>query len=82
MTLAKSKGSVATLKSSLIETTTLKRDPDINKSKKMLNGYGNIKERNALIVKAYEQSYSQHLIAKALGISQPVVYGMVKRSRK
>jgi DNA-binding NarL/FixJ family response regulator len=82
MTLAKSKGSVATLKSSLIETTTQKRDPDIYKPKKMPNGYGNIRERNASIVKAYEQGYSRHMIAKVLGISQPAVHGVVKRSGK
>ena len=41
-----------------------------------------IKERNNKIVKAYEEGYSQHMIAKVLDISQPAVYGVIKRSRK
>ncbi|MEA1953413.1 MAG: helix-turn-helix domain-containing protein, partial [Campylobacterota bacterium] len=31
--------------------------------------------------KAYAQGYSQHMIAKVLGISQPAVFGVIKRSR-
>ena len=42
----------------------------------------NIKERNRQIVKAYSQGYSQHMIAKVLGLSQPAVYGVIKRSGK
>ncbi|QOR62412.1 helix-turn-helix domain-containing protein [Sulfurovum sp. ST-21] len=47
--------------------------------------FGNIieiKERNKQMVKAYKQGYSQHMIAKVLGISQQAVGGVVKRSRK
>jgi predicted XRE-type DNA-binding protein len=40
-----------------------------------------IKERNSKIVKAYKNGYSQHMIAKVLGISQPAVSGIVRRSR-
>ncbi|WP_295421896.1 helix-turn-helix domain-containing protein [Sulfurovum sp.] len=40
-----------------------------------------LKERNATILKAYEKGYAQHMIAKVLGISQPAVYGVIKRSR-
>jgi len=40
------------------------------------------KDRNILIVKAYEQGYSQHMIAKVLGVSQQAVFGVIKRSRK
>jgi DNA-directed RNA polymerase specialized sigma subunit len=40
------------------------------------------KERNKQIVKAYKQGYSQHLIAKVLGISHPAVCRVIKRSRK
>jgi len=40
------------------------------------------KERNSKIVKAYAQGYSQHTIAKVLGLSQPVVFGVIKRSRE
>jgi len=31
---------------------------------------------------SYAQGYSQHMIAKVLGISQPAVYGVIKRSGK
>jgi len=40
------------------------------------------KERNSKIVKAYAQGYSQHTIAKVLGLSQPAVFGVIKRSRE
>ena len=41
-----------------------------------------LKERNNQILKAYAQGYSQHMIAKVLGLSQPADYGMIKRSGK
>jgi DNA-directed RNA polymerase specialized sigma subunit len=40
-----------------------------------------IKERNKKIVKAYKKGYSQHMIAKVLGVSQPAVSGVIRRSR-
>ncbi|QOR60947.1 helix-turn-helix domain-containing protein [Sulfurovum sp. ST-21] len=40
------------------------------------------KQRNKVILQAIEQGYSQHMIAKVLGISQQAVYGVVKRSRR
>ena len=67
--------------SSLIEAPNVKKIPDIEKLKKMLLQTQEIKERNKQIVKAYEQGYSQHLMAKVLGISQPAVYGVIKRSK-
>ena len=39
-----------------------------------------IKERNSRIVQAYKDGYSQHMIANVLGISQPAVFGVIKRS--
>ncbi len=48
----------------------------------MLTDHKDLKERNDKIVKAYEQGYSQHMIAKVLGISQPAVHGVIKRSKK
>jgi len=39
-----------------------------------------IKGRNSKIVKAYVQGYSQHRIAKVLGLSQPALFGVIKRS--
>ncbi len=34
------------------------------------------------MLKAYEQGYSQYLIAKVLGITQQAVFGIIKRGRK
>ena len=41
-----------------------------------------LKEGSKQIVKAYAQGNSQHMIAKVLGVSQPDVYGVIKRSGK
>ena len=68
--------------SSLIEAPNVDKKPDIKKLTKMLSSTKDLQERNKKIVKAYEQGYSQHMIAKVLGISQPAVYGVIKRSRK
>ena len=40
------------------------------------------KERNAMILQAYEAGHSQYAIAKIVGISQPAVYGILHRMRK
>lgn len=40
------------------------------------------KERNELILKAYEQGYSQHMMAKVLGITQQAVCGIIKRGKR
>ncbi len=40
------------------------------------------KDRNSKIVEAYKEGYSQHMIAKVLGISQPAVFGIIKRNGK
>ena len=37
------------------------------------------RDRNSKIAKAYKEGYSQHMIAKVLGISQPAVFGIIKR---
>ncbi len=68
--------------SSLLEAPNTDKKPDETKLKKQLLKTKDIKERNEQIVNAYQEGYSQHLIAKVLGISQPAVYGVIKRSRK
>ncbi len=68
--------------SSLVEAPNVDKKPDIEKLTKMLTNHKDLKERNSKIVKAYEQGYSKHMIAKVLEISQPAVYGVIKRSRK
>jgi len=67
--------------SALVEAPNTEKKPDIKKLEKMLSDHKDIKERNKQILKAYSQGYSQHMIAKVLGISQPAVYGVIKRNR-
>ena len=67
--------------SSLVEAPNIDHKPDIQKLQKMFADIPDIKKRNKQILKAIEQGYSQHSIAKVLGISQPAVYGVVKRSK-
>ncbi len=67
--------------SSLIEAPNIAKKLNIKKLTKMLTNTKDLQERNRKIVKAYEQGYSQHIIAKVLGISQPAVFGVIKRSR-
>ncbi|SFV91000.1 hypothetical protein MNB_SV-4-554 [hydrothermal vent metagenome] len=68
--------------SSLVEAPNVDKKPDIKKLTKMFEKIEDIKKRNKQILKAYEQGYSQHMIAKVLGISQPAVNGVIRRSRK
>ncbi|UFH58040.1 helix-turn-helix domain-containing protein [Sulfurovum mangrovi] len=39
------------------------------------------KERNTLILQAYREGYSQHMIAKVLGLNQATVQRIIKRTR-
>ena len=69
----------------LIETSTdnlSKFMRQLNKLEKMLLSHKDIRKRHKQILKAYTQGYSQHMIAKVLGISQPAVSGVIKRSWK
>ena len=68
--------------SSLVEAPNSDNKPDMEKLESMFRNITEIKERNKQILKAIEQGYSQHRIAKVLGISQPAVYGVIKRSMK
>jgi len=67
--------------SSLIEAPNIDKKPKIEKLIKVFSEVKDIKERNYQIVKAYQQGYSQHSIAKVLGISQPAVYGVIKKNK-
>ncbi len=67
--------------SSLVEAPNIDHKPDMPKLQKMFADITDIKKRNKQILKAIEQGYSQHSIAKVLGISQPAVYGVVKRNK-
>ena len=68
--------------SSLVEAPNIDNKPDMQKLESMFKNITDIKERNRQILKAIEQGYSQHMVAKVLGISQQAVGGVVKRSRK
>jgi DNA-binding NarL/FixJ family response regulator len=65
--------------SGLIEAPNLDNRP---KEKDLVVIFKNIKEikkRNSTIVKAYKEGYSQHMIAKVLGMAQSTINGIVKR---
>ena len=68
--------------SSLVEAPNSDNKPDMEKLESMFRNISDIKERNKQILKAIEQGYSQHRIAKVLGISQQAVGSVVRRSRK
>ena len=53
----------------------------MKKLEKMFEKITDIKKRNKQILKAIDKGYSQHRIAKVLGLSQQTVYGAIKRSR-
>jgi DNA-directed RNA polymerase specialized sigma subunit len=68
--------------SSLVEAPNIDKKPNIEKLQKMFENKKEIKERNATICKAYKEGYSQHLIAKVLGLAQSTVNGIIKRGLK
>jgi len=68
--------------SSLIEAPNVDNRPKEKELVKMFHSIKDIKHRNRQILKAIEKGYSQHRIAKVLGVSQPAIYGVIKRSRK
>ena len=67
--------------SALVEVPNIQKKPDFKKLEKIFLDYKDIQERNKQILKAYTQGYSQRMIAKVLGISQPAVIGVIKRGR-
>ena len=67
--------------SSLVEASNSNTKPDNEKLEKMFKNIDEIKERNKKIVQAYEQGYSQHMIAKVLGLNQATVQRIIKRNR-
>ena len=68
--------------SNLVEAPNIDNKPKIEELKKLFKNTQNLQERNKTILKAIEKGYSQHMIAKVLGISQQAVFGVIKRSRK
>lgn len=67
--------------SSLVEAPNIDKKPNVEKLRKMLSKTKETKERNKLILKAYQQGHSQHMIAKVLGLAQPTVQRIIKRTK-
>jgi len=58
----------------MMGASNVDKKPDIKKPGKMLQKANSTKERNRLILKAYTEGYSQHIIAEELGfVSAPTV---------
>ena len=68
--------------SSLVEAPNVDKKPDVKKLTRLLSNIEDIKVRNRQIVKAYEESYSQHMIAKVLELNQATVQRIIKRNRE
>ena len=68
--------------STLVEAPNIERKPNEEMLKKLLSRVKSKKERNTEILKAYKQGYSQHMIAKVLGLAQPTVNGIIHRTEK
>lgn len=68
--------------SSLVEAPNMDNKPKEKDLIKMFEDITEKKKRNIQIVKAYEQGYSQHMMAKVLSVSQQAVFGILKRNRK
>ncbi|RXJ69315.1 hypothetical protein CRV08_04715 [Halarcobacter ebronensis] len=64
--------------SSLVAAPDINKKIDIEKLKKVFDGISDKKIRNKHIVEACNQGYSQYLIAKTIGISQPAVNKIIK----
>jgi DNA-directed RNA polymerase specialized sigma subunit len=64
-----------------VEAPNIDKKPDIEILEQMLNNIEEIKERNMKIVEAYESGYSQHMIAKVLGLNQATVQRIIKRNK-
>jgi REP element-mobilizing transposase RayT len=68
--------------SSLVEAPNIDKKPNEKVLRQMFQKVGDIKDRNAIVVQAYKEGYSQQMIAKVLGITQQAVFGVIKRSRE
>ena len=66
----------------LVEALNVDIKPKIEDLKQIFHTITDNKERNKQILLSIEQGYSQHMIAKVLGISQQAIFGIVKRNRK
>ena len=65
--------------SSLVEIPNIDTKPKAKDLVKLFKNITDIPQRNKVIYQAYQQGYSQHMIAKVLGMAQSTVNGIVKR---
>ncbi len=65
--------------SSLVEAPNIDKKPKIEDLENVFKNITEIPKRNKAILKAYQQGYSQHMIAKVLGMAQSTINGIVKR---
>ncbi|HES59438.1 MAG: transposase [Campylobacterales bacterium] len=68
--------------SSLVESPNTDKKPNEGKLKKILSKAKDTKERNSLILKAYQEGYSQHMMAKVLELNQATVQRIIKRTKR
>ena len=68
--------------SSLVEAPHVEKQLDSTRLKKYFENVQMTKERNAIICKAYQEGYSQHKIAKVLGLAQSTVSAIVKKGMR
>ena len=67
--------------SSLVEAPNSDKKPKEEKLIQILSRATEIKERNKLILKTYQEGYSQHMIAKVLELNQATVQRIIKRMK-
>ena len=65
--------------SSLVEAPNLDNKPKVEDLVTIFKNIKDIKKRNILIVNVYKEGYSQHMIAKVLGMAQSTISGIIKR---
>ena len=68
--------------SSLVEAPNIDTKPKIEDLVMLFEKISEIKKRNEMIANAYVQGYSQHMIAKVLGLAQSTVSAIVKRASR
>ena len=66
---------------SLLEAPNIDKRPNEEDLKQLFQNVIDIKDRNSKIVQAYKEGYSQHMMAKVLGMAQSTISGIVRRYR-
>ena len=68
--------------SSLIEAPNIDIELDLDRLKEMFEGVVSKAKRDKIVVEAHKLGYSQHKIAKVLGLSQPTINRIIKRYKE